>query len=268
MDTLHLLPEYSITPNTIHHMDIFELCNAMPNESVDMILCDLPYGMTNCRWDTIIPLSDMWNQFNRIAKPNAPIVLTATQPFTSVLVSSNYEMYRHNWIWDKNRAPNFLNANREPLRQHEDVLVFSIEPPNYYPQMVASDGHTRGSNSKNNGEVYGKRRQVRKSTAKTRYPKTILNYPTEDNAQKVHPTQKPVSLFRYLIETYTQEDDLVFDPCIGSGTTFIAARKSNRNCIGGDSSAEYVEVARNRTGLELTFSHDDLGELQQLNMFA
>ncbi len=258
-----------IKPNSIHMADFFDLCNAMEHESADMILCDLPYGLTECRWDTVIPLEPMWASFKRIIKPTGAIVLTATQPFTSVLVSSNYEMYRHNWIWNKNRAPNFLNCNREPMRQHEDVLVFSHKAVNYYPQMVKSESHRRGgSKNQNNGEVYGEREPV-SYVADEKYPKTILNIPTTDNAQKLHPTQKPVKLFEYLIRTYTQEKDLVFDPCVGSGTTALACIRSKRKYICGDSSAEYVRIAQNRTGEKLTFEDEvkSNGAIQ-FNMFV
>jgi site-specific DNA-methyltransferase (adenine-specific) len=255
--------------NHVYNSDIFTLCDKLADASVDMILTDLPYGMTNCRWDSIIPIDAMWEQFTRIIKDNGAIVLTAVQPFTSMLIASNYEMYRHNWIWDKNRAPNFMNAKREPLRQHEDIIVFSKKAVNYNPIMVASEPHVRGSNSKNNGTVYGKRKQAKKTIAHDKYPKTILKIPTTDNAQKFHPTQKPVKLFKYLIETYTDARAIVFDPCCGSGTTAIACQKSKRNYICGDISAEYVEIARNRTGEQLTFKHDEPAEgKQQLNLFA
>ena len=239
--------------NTIHCMDIFELCRHIEDCSVDMIFSDLPYGSTNCRWDSIIPVEPMWAEFKRIIKPNGAIVLTATQPFSSVLIASNYQMYRHNWVWDKSRAPNFLNANREPMRVHEDVLVFSVEAPNYYPQMVKSEPHRRGgANHRNNGQVYGERTPTC-TTSDEKYPTSILYFPTEDNAKKVHPTQKPVSLFKYLIKTYTQKGDLVLDPCVGSGTTALAAKRLGRNFICGDSDPDYVDIALNRLGQKLTF---------------
>jgi len=260
---------HEIKPNTIYNMDLFDLSSRISDQSIDMILCDLPYGMTNCGWDTVIPLGEMWQAFKRIIKPNGAIVLTATQPFTSMLVASNFEMYRHNWVWDKNRAPNFLNCNREPMRQHEDVLVFSQESVNYYPQMVKSETHRRGgSKNRNNGQVYGEREPVN-YTSDEKYPKTILNIPTTDNAQKLHPTQKPVKLFEYLIRTYTRESELVFDPCVGSGTTALACRRSKRNYICGDLSPEYCEVAQNRVGEKLTFEHsEDESGIIQLNLFA
>lgn len=231
---------------TVYNVDLFTLCDGLEDQSVDMILCDLPYQATECIWDVMIPLDQMWQTFKRIIKLNGAIALTCSEPFTSVLVSSNYAMYRHSWVWDKGRAPNFLNANREPLRMHEDVRIFSLQAANYYPQMRLGKLHRRGGSKKfNNGEVYGGRIPVT-SLSEEYYPHTILDFPTIDNAAKVHPTQKPVALFRYLIRTYTQPGELVLDPCVGSGTTAIAAREEGRQFICGDSSAEYVEVAKKR----------------------
>lgn len=232
--------------NSVNCEHFFAMCRGLPAESVDMILCDLPYGMTDCAWDLAIPLDFMWQEFRRIAKPNSAIVLTCVEPFTSQLVSSNYAMYRHSWVWNKGRAPNFLNANKEPLRMHEDVRVFSLERVNFYPQMRKGKLHRRGGSKKfNNGEVYGARVPVT-SLSDEYYPDTLLNFPTIDNAQKVHPTQKPVDLFRYLIRTYSLPGEVVFDPCVGSGTTALAAREERRSYLCSDVSAEYVAVAQKR----------------------
>lgn len=231
----------------IYHLDLFSLCDRLSDESADMILCDLPYGVTKAPWDVVIPLDGMWERFCRIIKPRGAIVLTASQPFTSKLVMSNMEIYRHAWVWNKGRAPNFLNANQEPMKIHEDILVFSRESAMYYPQMRKGVPHVRGGKSKtrDNGTVYGQRTPVH-YVSEEYYPHTILDFPTIDNAKKVHPTEKPVLLFEYLIRTYTREGDLVVDPCVGSGTTAIAARNLRRHYICGDTSAEYIETARRR----------------------
>lgn len=230
--------------NTVQCCDLFALCDGLPDASVDMILADLPYGTTACAWDTVIPFEPMWERFKRVIKPHGAIVLTAAQPFTSALVMSNPKMFRYEWVWEKHIGTGFLNANRIPLRSHESCLVFSIGGANYYPQMehgapykkvrstagaVTRDQSVAGYISDNDG---------------VRYPKSVLHF--DSLAFTVHPTQKPVPLFRYLIRTYTQPGDLVLDPVVGSGTTALAAREEGRHFICGDISPEYVDIARSR----------------------
>lgn len=231
--------------NSINHADIFDLCEMLPDASVDMILCDLPYGTTACAWDTVIPFEPMWKAFKRIINPRGAIVLTASQPFTSALVMSNPKMFRCEWIWDKVLIANFASAKIQPLRCHESVLIFSEESTVYYPQLTPI-GKPFGKKSKTNSESMGNPGMDYQMGVG--YPKTIIRYPRPNNLTGggLHPTQKPVDLFRYLIRTYTQPNELVFDPCVGSGTTAIAAREEGRRYIVGDSSAEYVQVARNR----------------------
>lgn len=230
--------------NTIYCMDIFELCAQVDDASVDMILADLPYGTTACSWDTIIPLEPMWEAFKRIIKPRGAIVLTASQPFTSHLISSNYEMFRHEWIWEKTLATGYLNASIAPLKAHENILVFSLSRALYLPQMesgkpyVATSGNVGG---------YVKDKTVggyNTINSGFRFPRSVLRFNSETNP--IHPTQKPVALFEYLIRTYTQENELVFDPTCGSGTTAIAARNTNRHFICGDFTPEYVDLAKQR----------------------
>ena len=231
--------------NQIIFGNCLEIMKEIPDNSIDMILCDLPYGTTACKWDIIIPFEDLWNQYNRIAKENAAIVLTAAQPFTSLLVASNINMFRYEWIWEKPQGTNPLNAKVMPLKSHENVLVFSKKRPKYFPQMeegkpysgfVSKDGATIG-------EVYANQKSMHKENHGTRYPKTIRRFKQEKG---LHPTQKPVDLFEYMIRTYTQEGDLVLDNCIGSGTTAIAAIKSKRDYIGVEKEDKYYRICVDR----------------------
>jgi len=241
------LPEYAVRDNTIHHLDLMTLCNALPSQSVDLILCDLPYGVTACAWDTVIPFVPMWAEFKRVIKPRGAIVLTASQPFTSALVMSNPKWFRYEWIWEKEQGSNFLDAWRRPYKTHENILTFSSQSTNYSPQFEKGGSYT---NWKHRGtEVYGKFNNIQKLKTHGRLPKSIIRFNRDHG---LHPTQKPVALFEYLIRTYTQPGELVFDPCVGSGTTAIAARQTGRRFICGDSSREYVEVARKRLAAPYT----------------
>lgn len=243
---------------TVYHTDLLTLCGELirRGQKVDMILCDLPYAITDLQWDVVIPLEPMWESFRRVVKPNGAIVLTATQPFTSVLVMSNLKMFRHEWVWDKVQPSGQLNAKYQPMKQHETILIFSVTPPFYDPQFSKRHPKDVRVNAKKNklnqssktsfAYVGGRKNRYSDDYDPTMvYPKTILTYsrqPTRDAL--LHPTQKPVDLFRYLIRTYTRPGELVFDPCVGSGTTAVAARAEGRRYIVGDISAEYVAVTR------------------------
>lgn len=243
------MSEYEV--NQVHHTDLFTLCDALPSASVDMILCDLPYGTTACAWDTVIPFAPMWERFKRVIKPRGAIVLTASQPFTSALVMSNPTWWHEELIWNKVLAVGFLDANRKHLRQHETVQVFCDGMPTYTPQMSKGEPYKRPP--KKQTPVYGKFVELAgDNPSGDRYPKSILNISNADRTETTHPTQKPVALFRYLIRTYTQPGELVLDPCVGSGTTAIAAREESRQFICGDTSLEYVEVARKRLAAPYT----------------
>jgi site-specific DNA-methyltransferase (adenine-specific) len=236
--------------DTVHHSDIFGLCAKIDDASVDMILCDLPYGTTRNKWDAVIPFIPMWAEFARIAKPTAVIALTASQPFTSALVMSNPKMFRHEWIWLKNRGSNFLNLKREPMKEHESVVVFSAGKWTYNPQLQERSGggkdlvgktvsHGGLADSNNYGDYEGFKRVL----PEMRKPSSWQKFNAEVG---LHPTQKPVSLFEYLIKTYTLEGETVFDPCVGSGTTAIAAQNTGRRFIVGDSNKGYVEITNRR----------------------
>lgn len=227
--------------NKIHHADALDLLRRLPDASIDMVLCDLPYGVTACEWDTIIPIEPMWKELRRVVKKRSAIVLTATQPFTSRLVSSNYKMFRYEWIWEKEQGTNFLDAWRKPYKVHESILVFSSDFVPYNPQLSEGNPYING---KHRGtSVYGKFNDKQVYKDHGRLPRSIIQFLRETG---FHPTQKPVALFEYLIKTYTQPNEIVLDMTCGSGTTAIAARKTGRQFICGDLSAEYVEVARKR----------------------
>ena len=227
--------------NKIHHGDCLEIMKDIPTGSVDMILCDLPYGTTSCKWDTIIPFEPLWEQYERVIKDNGAIVLTASQPFTSALVSSNYKKFRYEWIWEKNQGVNFLLAKKQPLKVHENILVFYKKLPNYNPQMETGKPYKSGKGD--SGEVTNKVRKIQTKNKGTRYPKTVKKIKREFG---LHPTQKPVALFEYLIKTYTNEGETVLDNCMGSGTTAIASINTNRNYIGIEKEKEYVDIANER----------------------
>ena len=248
--------------DSINNVDLFALCDGLPDASVDMVLADLPYGTTACAWDTVIPFEPMWERFKRVIKPRGAIVLTASQPFTSALVMSNPSWFRCEWVWEKDNGSNFLNLDMHPFKVHENVLVFSESAAAYYPQMTGGTPYRaragtvfrpylgafeKGTVTVNNGE---------------RYPRSVVKV---DAQRGKHPTQKPVALFEYLIRTYTREGELVLDPTCGSGTTALAARNAKRHWICGDTDVHYCDVARDR--LRLPFearrvkASDDVSDL-------
>ena len=213
------------------------------DKSIDMILCDLPYGTTACKWDTIIPFEPLWALYKRIIKDNGAIVLTASQPFTSALVMSNIKIYRHQWVWNKNNSAGFATAKIRPFAICEDILVFGKNKVNYYPQMEER-GKPRLKGGYSSSENYGI--IPSKSKSNTYYPKNLINISTASQKWKLHPTQKPVALFEYLIKTYTNEGDLVLDNCAGSGTTGAACKNLNRNCILIEKDETYFKIAERR----------------------
>jgi site-specific DNA-methyltransferase (adenine-specific) len=223
--------------------DCLQVMDVIEDKSVDMVLTDLPYGVTaRNKWDVVIPLEPLWEQYKRVIKENGVIVLTAIQPFTSVLVISNPEMFKYEWIWEKQQGTGFLNAKKQPLRNHESVLVFYDNQPTYNPQFTKGKPYKckSGIGSSN----YGKQVSVITDSDGSRYPLTVQKFSYD--GKKEHPTQKPVALFEYLIKTYTNESDTVLDSCIGSGTTAIACKMTNRHYIGIELSQEYCQIAEQR----------------------
>lgn len=230
-------------------MDCLEGMKKIKDQSVDMILCDLPYNTTNAKWDVLIPFDKLWGEYKRIIKENGAIVLTASQPFTSALIMSNREMFRYEIIWDKvNRYTGFLDAKIKPLKRHENICVFYKKQPIYNPQMTEGEPYkAKRSRKKGTPEVYGKFVDTDSENKGTRKPFSILSIKADRKKEMgLHPTQKPIELFEYLIKTYTNENDLILDNCIGSGTTAIACLNTNRKFIGFELEKPYFEIANER----------------------
>ena len=228
--------------------DCLEMMKQIPDGSVDMVLTDPPYGTTACKWDSVIPFEPMWEQLKRVTKKNGAIVMTASQPFTSALVMSNVKMFSCSWIWEKEQGVNFMLAKRQPLKVHEDVIVFSKKQPSYNPQMTKGKPYISGNGD--SGEVSGRVKKIQTTNNGTRYPRTIQKFNRETGK---HPTQKPVALMEYLIKTYTNEGETVLDFTMGSGTTGVAAKNLNRNFIGIELDEVYFNIAKERidaAGLE------------------
>ena len=223
----------------------------IPNKSIDMICADLPYGSTACKWDTIIPFEPLWAQYKRIIKDNGAIVLFGSQPFTSALVMSNVKMYKCQFIWEKDKAANFFNANRQILKIHEDICVFYNKQCTYNPQMELLDKPYIHKNKSVMSDNFGKNAKDYNVNGYTEYthsfPKSIIRF-SKDNGGKgsIHPTQKPVPLLEYLIKTYTNEGDMVLDNTMGSGTTGVACKQLNRSFIGIEMDDKYFEIAEKR----------------------
>ena len=229
------------------HGDCLDLMQTLSDKSVDMVLCDLPYGTTQNKWDSVIPLSDLWAEYRRVC--TGAIVLTAAQPFSSVLVMSNLRQFKYEWVWRKSKVTGVLNAKLQPLRQHEVVLVFSDKSPPYFPQGLqscskqASTGVSKGKSSGNYGKITETPDGTYEQTA-TGYPRSVLDIPSE--GKTVHPTQKPVALMEYLIRTYTNEGDTVLDNTMGSGTTGVACVNTGRRFIGIERDQGYFNIAQER----------------------
>lgn len=216
----------------------------IPNGSIDLILCDLPYGTTRNKWDSVIPLDLLWKQYERIIKDNGAIVLTAQTPFDKILGSSNLKMLKYEWIWQKNVATGHLNAKKMPMKNHENILVFYKKLPTYNPQMTRGNAyHNKRKPINDSGSNYGQVVRTDTINEGSRYPLSVIEF---DREIGLHPTQKPVELMEYFLKTYTNENDTVLDNCIGSGTTAIAAINLKRNWIGIELEEEYVEIANNR----------------------
>ena len=222
--------------------DCLELMKDIPDGSVDMILADLPYGTTQNKWDTIIPFEPLWEQYERLIKDNGAIVLTASQPFTTDLIASNRKLYKYVWYWQKTKPSNHLNAKKQPLRTIEDIVVFYKKQPTYNPKMTKREKPVIGKDT-GSQTTYGKTNGGYSKEYTHRYPVNLLRFPRD---KQVHPTQKPVALFEYLIRTYTNEGETVLDNVMGSGTTGVACKNLNRNFIGMELDEEYFKIATER----------------------
>jgi site-specific DNA-methyltransferase (adenine-specific) len=220
--------------------DCLELMKEIPSGSVDLVLCDLPYGTTQNKWDTVIDLEKLWEQYKRIC--TGAVVLTAAQPFTSSLIMSNVKDFKYQWIWEKSKATGHLNAKKQPMKAHEDICVFSANL--YNPQKEAGIPY-KPNGGKSKLDNYGDFAAVREGSEDgRRYPRTVIRFGHE--IKPVHPTQKPVALMEYLIRTYTNEGMTVLDNCMGSGTTGVACVNTGRKFIGIEKDEAYFEIAKNR----------------------
>lgn len=229
--------------------DCLELMRNIPNKSVDMILCDLPYGTTRCKWDTVISFKPLWEQYTRIIKDNRAIVLFANGMFTADLMQSNRKMWRYNLVWEKTQPTGFLNAKKMPLRAHEDICVFYKKLPIYNPQKTA--GHVRKVSKAEHKQNCKKTMDYGEYGLTTydsteRYPRSVIKFSKDIQKSAIHPTQKPIALLEYLIKTYTNEGDVVLDNCMGSGSTGVACVNTGRDFIGIELDEKYFDVACNR----------------------
>jgi DNA modification methylase len=235
----------------LHHGDCLDIMPLIPSGSVDAIIADLPYGTTACKWDSVIPFEPLWKEYERIIKNNGAIVMFGSQPFTSALVMSNPEMFKYSWVYQKSKATNFLNAKKNPLKYHEYVLVFGKGLVKYNPQMVKGEPYkkihrndnkddcTYGKSTRKNGDIFINEGE--------RYPSSVI--PTISNPSgrgQLHPTQKPTELMEYLILTYTNEGETVLDNTMGSGTTGVACKRTNRKFIGIEKEKQYFDIAVRR----------------------
>ena len=236
--------------------DCLERMEEIESGSVDMVLADPPYGTTACKWDSVIPLEPMWEQLKRVIKPNGAIVMTASQPFTTTLISSNMKMFKYCWVWEKNRVTGFANAKKQPLRCVEDVVVFYQSPPEYNPQglkridKTVKNGASVGGDSLR-GDVSASSGKGSLRTAGKEYKQEFTGYPRQvlqikSESKTAHPTQKPVALMEYLIKTYTNEGETVLDFTMGSGTTGVACKNLGRDFIGIEMDDKYFDIAKKR----------------------
>jgi len=235
--------------NKIFNEDCLDGMKRIPDKSIDMILCDLPYWTTRNNWDSIIPLDLLWAQYERIIKDNGAIVLTAQTPFDKVLWVSNLKILKYEWIWEKTSATGHLNAKKMPMKAHENVLIFYKNPPTYNPQRtqwhdrkVSSAKHKENCKATTNYWTYW----LTSYDSTERYPRSVQTFPKDIQKSKLHPTQKPVALMEYLIKTYTNETETVLDNCMWSGTTAIACMNTKRNYIGFELDKWYFDIARSR----------------------
>lgn len=234
-----------VMPHTLLHGDCLDLMAQIPDRSVDMILCDLPYGTTDCKWDTVIPFDALWAHYKRVIKPNGAVVLFGAEPFSSFLRVSNIKNYKYDWTWNKVKPGAFAIAKYRPLGNTENISVFASGRHNYYPIMEDQKPRTGKIYASSDSASVKYNDGVERKYDK-KYPKTLITFSNADQTGKLHPTQKPVALCEYLIRTYTKECDTVLDNCMGSGTTGVACLNTWRNFIGIEKDPKYFEIARNR----------------------
>lgn len=230
----------------LFHGDCLEKLKLIPDQSVDLILTDPPYGTTACKWDTVIDFQLMWTELKRIRKPNAAVVLFGSEPFSSFLRCSNIKEFRYDWIWEKSNATGFLNAKIQPLRAHETISVFYARKPIYNPQKTKGHRRKQSERTDINSECYGKQIKRYSYDSDERFPRSIQLFNGDKQIESLHPTQKPVALLEYLIKTYTNPGQTVLDFTMGSGSTGLACKNTDRNFIGIELDNYYFSVASNR----------------------
>ena len=243
------LHKTDVSGSTFVNADCFDVFPFIDDKSIDAIICDLPYGTTSCKWDMVIPFDKLWKEYKRVIKPNGVIILTASEPFASYLRTSNIEMYKYDWVWEKERPSNPILANKQVLKYHEMICVFYKKQCNFFPQMRKREEKNK-RNNKPRKFVSGVNNEVPNSVGMNETgmndfikPKSVLKINME---RGLHPTQKPVALMEYLIKTYTKEGDLILDNCMGSGTTNLACIKLNRKSIGIEKEKQYYDIAVRR----------------------
>ena len=236
-----------VSGSTFVNADCFDVFPFIEDKSIDAIICDLPYGTTQNKWDSVLPLDKLWNEYKRILKSNGAIILTGSEPFTSVLITSNLKDFKYNWIWKKSKATGFFDAKKRPLNDYETISVFYAKLPTYNPQMtVAEKIYKRGFVKRKKSDCYGDEKDFVQVDSGLRYPKRIIEIGNADTRDIEHSTQKPIELMEYLIKTYTNEGDMVLDNTMGSGTTNLACIKLNRKSIGIEKEKQYYDVAVRR----------------------
>jgi len=230
----------------LHHGDCLDIMPLIPSGSVDAIIADLPYGTTDCKWDSVLPFDKLWEQYNRIIKPNGAICLFGRDPFTSAMVMSNPKNYKHKWVWNKKQSGSFQNAKYMPLQIDEDIIVFSNGKCNYYPIMRKGKMRKRGG-AKETNNAMGENGLTKKfeNYSDMYYPVNIYEL-ANPRLNKLHPTEKPVELIKMLVETYTKENDVVFDNTMGVGSTGVASLMGNRQFIGIEKEKQYFDIAVRR----------------------
>jgi len=232
----------------LHCGDCFDVLPTIEARSIDLVCADVPYGTTECKWDSVLDLERMWSELYRVSRENAAIIIFSAQPFTSILVASNLKHWRSEWIWEKGNATGFLNAKKQPLRAHENIEVFYRRQPTYNPQFT--HGHERRTSKRKsvNSECYGKAYTLTEYDSTSRYPRDVQFFSSDKQKGNFHPTQKPVALLQYLIETYSNPGEMVLDFTMGSGTAAIACQESGRSFIGIEKDPAIYQVACDRTG--------------------
>ena len=244
------LQQCSVSGSALFNADCMDILPLIPDKSVQLILADLPYGTTSIDWDNVIPMDKLWEQYNRIMRDNCAVVLFGSEPFSSLVRTSNLKMYKYDWKWEKAKATLHALCKKRPMKSDEDIIVFYAKQPIYNPQMTIGEKYKGRNNTKNHKELKGEwiiGQGSRTDNDGTRYPRTNIYFANE-NKQGQHPTQKPLELIKYLIKTYSNENDMILDNTMGSGTTCLGAKELNRKFIGIEKEPKYYEIACQRCG--------------------